>query len=491
MRKQTSTIAGRMLRASVIALAMTTAMVATGTVIGAAGISSAEAAAAKKRFLRLGQGKSIVVRLPRGAADILIGDPKIVDAVIRSKKMIYIFAKEQGETNIFFLDKGGNPILSLDVEVAKDPVSLQKIINRALPKSHIKVEMMGDTLILSGVARTASEAEQALKLAQQFMSESKGFAGLFGFRSNGNMRVVNAMTIAGKDQVMLKMRIAEVQRSVVKQLGIDTQLAIRNLGNFSASALLSFPYSLGNSIGSSNATLTYNGSKLSSTSVLQAMERDGLMRMLAEPTLTAISGQDAKFYAGGEIPVVSGCEFDDNNNLACQYTMKKFGVALDFKPVVLSKGRISLKVKTEVTDVSSRHTLAITGGYSVPGFEQRSTETTVEIPSGGTLVIGGLIKETTKQNISGIPGLKNLPILGQLFRSRDFQSDQTELVIMITPYIVNPVNEKKLRTPVDRLNIASDPQTIFLGRLHRVYGAPEGGKGGALTYHGDVGFIIE
>jgi len=421
-----------------IALAMTTAMVATGTVIGAAGISSAEAAAAKKRFLRLGQGKSIVVRLPRGATDILIGDPKIVDAVIRSKKMIYIFAKEQGETNIFFLDKGGNPILSLDVEVAKDPVSLQKIINRALPKSHIKVEMMGDTLILSGVARTASEAEQALKLAQQFMSESKGFAGFFGFRSNGNMRVVN-----------------------------------RNLGNFSASALLSFPYSLGNSIGSSNATLTYNGSKLSSTSVLQAMERDGLMRMLAEPTLTAISGQDAKFYAGGEIPVVSGCEFDDNNNLACQYTMKKFGVALDFKPVVLSKGRISLKVKTEVTDVSSRHTLAITGGYSVPGFEQRSTETTVEIPSGGTLVIGGLIKETTKQNISGIPGLKNLPILGQLFRSRDFQSDQTELVIMITPYIVNPVNEKKLRTPVE------------------VYGAPEGGKGGALTYHGDVGFIIE
>ena len=377
------------------------------------------------------------------------------------------------------------------MEVAKDPVPLQKIINRALPKSHIKVEMMGDTLILSGVARTASEAEQALKLAQQFMSESKGFAGFFGFRSNGNMRVVNAMTIAGKDQVMLKMRIAEVQRSVVKQLGIDTQLAIRNLGNFSASALLSFPYSLGNSIGSSNAALTYNGSKLSSTSVLQAMERDGLMRMLAEPTLTAISGQDAKFYAGGEIPVVSGCEFDDNNNLACQYTMKKFGVALDFKPVVLSKGRISLKVKTEVTDVSSRHTLAITGGYSVPGFEQRSTETTVEIPSGGTLVIGGLIKETTKQNISGIPGLKNLPILGQLFRSRDFQSDQTELVIMITPYIVNPVNEKKLRTPVDRLNIASDPQTIFLGRLHRVYGAPEGGKGGALTYHGDVGFIIE
>ncbi len=490
MRKQTSTIAGRMLRASVIALAMATAMVATGTVIGAAGISSAEAATAKKRFLRLGQGKSIVVRLPRGATDILIGDPKIVDAVIRSKKMIYIFAKEQGETNIFFLDKGGNPILSLDVEVAKDPVSLQKIINRALPKSHIKVEMMGDTLILSGVARTASEAEKALKLAQQFMSESKGFARLLGFRFSGSTRVVNAMTIAGKDQVMLKMRIAEVQRSVVKQLGIDTELAIRNLGNFSASALLSFPYSLGNSIGNSAATFAYNGNKVSSTSILRAMERDGLMRMLAEPTLTAISGQNAKFFAGGEIPTVSSCSTDQTTTV-CKYTMKKFGVMLNFKPVVLSKGRISLKVKTEVTDVSSRYTIPLENNQSLPGFERRSTETTVEIPSGGTLVIGGLIKETTKQNISGIPGLKNLPILGQLFRSRDFQSDQTELVIMITPYIVNPVNEKKLRTPVDRLNIASDPQTIFLGRLHRVYGAPDGGKGGALTYHGDVGFIIE
>ncbi len=448
-----------------------------------------------KRFLRVGLNKSVVVRLPRGASDILIGDPKIADAVIRSKRMVYLFAKKMGQTNIYFLDSRGNPILTLDVEVSKDPAALQKLINRVLPNSRIKVEMVEDQILLTGMAKTAAEADTAMKLASRFVIDKKVSMSSGGGTVTDAQRggkVINAMTIAGKDQVMIKVRIAEVQRSVAKQLGINTQMALSKIGTsaLTGGMTMAFPFSLGNQLGTGAFNLNYSGKNVTAQGIMQAMERDGLMRMLAEPTLTAISGEPAKFLAGGEIPVVSGCTNSDNG-ITCSYEMKEFGVALGFTPLVLTEGRISLKINTEVSEISSKYSLVVAGGNTVPGFEKRRAETTVEMPSGGTLAIGGLIKDITKQNIDGIPALKNLPVLGALFRSRDFQSAQTELVIMVTPYIVNPVNEKKLRTPLDKLNIASDQQTIFLGRLHRTYGAPSGPKGSGLVYHGNVGFIVE
>ncbi len=487
-------ITRRALRASLAAMVVSLAALAAVSPASPFGAPAAQARE-MKRFLRIGLNKSVVVRLPRGASDIIIGDPKIADAVIRSKRMVYLFARKMGQTNVYFLDRGGNPILTLDIEVSKDPAALQKLINRVLPHSRIKVEMVEDQILLSGMAKTAAEADTAMKLASRFVVDKKVTMGAGGASVTDAQRggkVINAMTIAGKDQVMIKVRIAEVQRSVAKQLGINTQLAAQKLGSaaLSGGATMLFPFSLGNQIGTSAFNLKYAGKNVTSNSVLQAMERDGLMRLLAEPTLTAISGESAKFLAGGEIPVVAGCTNGDNG-VTCSYEMKEFGVALGFTPLVLTEGRISLKINTTVSEISSKYSLVTVGGNTVPGFEKRHAETTVEMPSGGTLALGGLIKDVTKQNINGIPGLKNLPVLGALFRSRDYQSSQTELVIMVTPYIVNPVNEKKLRTPLDKLNIASDAQTIFLGRLHRTYGAPSGPKGSGLVYHGNVGFIVE
>ncbi len=496
MKTMNRKISAPVLQAGMLALAC--GLFTTGALPLVGGMMAVEQAQAApmKRFLRLGLSKSTVVRLPRAASDILIGDPAVADAVIRSRKMVYIFAKKLGQTNIHFLDRNGNPILSLDIEVSKDPQALQKLINRVLPKSRIKVEMVEDQILLTGMAHTASDADRAVKLASRFvfdtsMTATGGGASITQQTRGG--KVINAMTIAGKDQVMIKVKIAEVQRSVAKQLGIDTQVALNKIGTtlLTGGANMAFPFSLGNDLQPSAFGLQYSGSKQSFSTVLRAVERDGMMRTLAEPTLTAVSGEAAKFVAGGEIPVISGCTKQDDGSIDCTYEMKEFGVSLGFTPLVLSEGRISLKINTEVSEISARYSLTVVGGNTVPGFEKRKAETTVELPSGGTLAIGGLIKETTKQNINGIPAVKNLPILGALFRSRDYMSDQTELVIMVTPYIVNPVNEKQLRTPIDRLNIASDEQTIFLGRLHRVYGAPGGPKGEGKVYHGNIGFIVE
>ncbi len=212
-----------------------------------------------------------------------------------------------------------------------------------------------------------------------------------------------------------------------------------------------------------------------------------MLRTLAEPTLTAISGESAKFLAGGEYPVPVGA---DDNEVKIEF--KPFGVGLGFTPVVMSEGQISMRINTEVSELSNENAITIASGtdeITIAALKVRRAETTVEIPSGGSLVMAGLIQDTVKQHINGIPGLKNLPVLGTLFRSRDFQSDQTELVVIVTPYVVSPVNEKQLATPFERFNTPTDRQTILFGRLNKIYGiAGDGPKG---TYHGNVGYIVE
>jgi pilus assembly protein CpaC len=215
------------------------------------------------------------------------------------------------------------------------------------------------------------------------------------------------------------------------------------------------------------------------------MESDGLLRTLAEPTLTAISGETANFLAGGEFPVPVGT--DSDNGITIEF--KKFGVGLGFTPLVMSEGRISLKISTEVSEPSNEVDVKLGLGVEVPGLSVRRAETTVELPSGGSIAMAGLIKDTTRVEFNGTPYLKNLPILGVLFRSRDFQQGQSELVVIVTPYIVDPVNEEQLAMPTDGLVNANERQAILFGRLNRIYGRP--GKRPAGTYHGNVGYIVE
>ncbi len=424
------------------------------------------------QFVRIGLNKSIVVRLPANAVDVLIGNPEIIEAVVRTQRTAYLFAKKAGQTNAFFFDKNGRQILNLDIEVARDMKALRKLLQRVMPGNRITVETVGDNIVLGGVAKNAAKAKLAFDLAARYTNDEK--------------KVLSTISVVGREQVTLKVKIAEMQREVLKQFGINAS-AVEKLGNASIQLFSQNPFTVAGTalsgtllgVGKTAPPFTSAGTN----GILRALERDGFVRTLAEPTLTAISGESAKFLAGGEVPIVVSSSGGD---ISVEY--KPFGIGLGFTPVVLSAGRISLKLNTEVSDISAGNTLALPNGISVPGFEVRRAETTVELPSGGSLAMAGLIRESTKQAINGIPGVKNLPILGALFRSRDFASRRTELVIIVTPYIVTPVNERQLVTPVDRAAAASDTQTILFGRLNRVFGSKSSGK---KIYHGNVGFIVE
>jgi pilus assembly protein CpaC len=435
------------------------------------------------RFVRIGLNKSIVIRLPAEARDVLVGNPEIVDAVVRTKNTAYLFARAVGQTNIFFFDGAGQQILALDLEVAQDMAALQKLIQRTIPGTRITVDTINDNVVLGGVAATPGEAKMALDLAVKFAGDEK--------------KVMSTINVTGKEQVMLRVRVTEIQRDVLKQFGIDTQ-ALFSSASFAGNIANIIPLTA-NPTGllapSTGQSFTYQSGGTQIDAVVRMMERDGILRTLAEPTLTAISGESAKFLAGGQFPVPSSGNDSVEDGVTTRTVgveFKDFGVGLGFTPVVISEGRISLKINTEVSELTTENALTLgtsSAPILIPALKVRRAETTVELPSGGSMVLAGLIKDSTKQQINGIPGLKNLPILGALFRSRDFLTNQTELAIIVTPFIVDAVNERQLASPLDGLNEATDRQTILLGRLNKIYGA--GGQKPKGVYHGNVGFIVE
>jgi pilus assembly protein CpaC len=427
-------------------------------------------------FVRIGLNKSIVIRLPAEAHDVIVGNPEIVDAVVRSKNTAYLFARTIGQTNIFFFDKSGQQILNLDLEVAIDVTALRNLLQRSIPGTKITVDTVNNSVVLGGTAPNAAEAKFAEDITTKFLTREVDKAAGTGF--------VNTIKITGEDQVMLKVRVVEVQRDVLKQFGVDLQ-ALLSVGKFAFNLASITQVGAIGGIPPITANTGYKGvyadGANSVTGVIRAMESDGVLKTLAEPNLTAISGQPAKFHAGGEVPV-QDCSGRTAITDPCSIIYKEFGVSLNFTPVVLSEGRINLKIKSEVSELGP----VIDGNTS---FVSRSSETVIELPSGGSMMMAGLIKDTTRQNVDGTPGLKKLPVLGALFRSRDFKSNQTELVVIVTPYLVGAVAESQLSAPDDHFNIPTDRQTILLGRLNKVYGTA--GKNPDGVYHGNVGFIVE
>jgi pilus assembly protein CpaC len=430
------------------------------------------ASEATSRFVPLGVGKSVAIDLPADIKDVLVADPKIANAVIRSSRRVYMIGVKIGQTNIFFFDAQGKQIAGFDIAVTRDLNGLRAALKQALPDSDIRIEGVNDGVMLTGTAATPQDSQQAFDLASRLVGD-------------GN-KVVNSITVRGRDQVLLKVTVAEVQREVIKQLGIDIS------GTLSyGSAVVNF-----NSSNSFNASGVTPSSSLAAafggnpriTATLQAMERAGVIRTLAEPNLTAISGETATFLAGGEFPVVTGTSGPPA--YTPQVEFKKFGVSLIFTPVVLSEGRISLKVMTETSELSNDGALSVPGGITVPSLKTRRAETTVEIPSGGSLALAGMIQEQTKQSINGLPGLMQVPILGTLFKSRDFINHQTELMILVTPYVVRAVAQKQLSRPDDGFSDPSDPSSVLLGRLNRIYGVA-GKTEPPHNYHGNYGFILD
>ena len=295
--------------------------------------------------------------------------------------------------------------------------------------------------------------------------------------------MINALTIRGADQVSLRVTVAEIRRDIIKQLGVNLSGSGPN-GSFT----------LDNSVRDqrrssppSEATLNWVKGSQSFSATLQAFERQGVAHTLAEPTVTAVSGETAKFLAGGTIPILNSVQC----NPVCQYgfIQQPYGVTLNFTPIVLSQGRIQLRIATEVTDID--HSTQVTfSGISIPGFRTRSNTTTVELPSGGSIASAGLISTQTEQAINGFPALMNLPVLGALFRSRDYQRNETELLITVTPYIVAPIDPSQVVRPDQNFQDASDPQTWFLGRVNRIYSTSQSLQP-MPGYAGKIGFITQ
>ena len=437
------------------------------------------------RFLSLGLGKSIVIDLPRDVKDVLVADPKIANAVVRSAQRAYIIGGAVGQTNIIFFDAAGQQIAAYDIAVKRDLNGVRAALRQILPNADIQIEGVNDGVMLSGSVSNPIEVQQAGDLAARLVG--------------GPEKVVNSIAIRGRDQVMLKVTVAEVARSIIKQLGIDLTAnlnygtAVVNFTN--ANPFTAYGRNLtGNSL-SSGFGISNTPGVPSVQATVRAMESAGVVRTLAEPNLTAISGESATFIAGGEFPVPAGYSCDPVTHVCTtQISFKKFGISLNFTPVVLSEGRISLRVMTEVSELSNDNAITITqavgNSLTVPSIRTRRAETTLEIPSGGAMAMAGLIQEQTKQAINGLPGLAQLPVLGSLFRSRDFVNSQTELMVLVTPYVVRAVAQKDLSRPDDGFVDASDPQADLLGSINRIYGVP-GRAEPARNYRGTYGFITD
>jgi pilus assembly protein CpaC len=483
----------------------------------------------------LGASKSLLVQFPFELRDVLVSDPEKMDAVVQSSNRVFLIAKKIGQTNAFFFDTQGRQILTLEVSVGADLSALDDLIRRFVPGSNVKSEMAGNAIVLTGLVRTPVDAVRAGDLAFQFAqanrnaisssysavsknggdsettTQSQSGQGPQATSAKKSDLVINLLSIEGEEQVMLKVTVAEVQRSILKQFGINLGALIQS-GNFSTAILsqnalpLTAAAGLGNlpvpaidpSTGAlqlktivpatggyqnSGADTIFKSGDSQVAAALRAMERDGLVRTLAEPNLTAVSGETAKFLAGGEFPVPL---VDSTGKMSVQF--KEFGVGLAFTPVVMSEGRISLKIETEVSELSDNGAVTLSD-IRIPALKKRQAKSTVEMPSGGSLALAGLISEDTRQNIDGFPGLKDVPVLGTLFRSRDYTKNETELVVIVTPYVVRPTARRNLARPDDGLAAATDRKANFLGHINRVYGRGRDLPPGGLR--GDYGFIVE
>ncbi|HEX4302659.1 MAG TPA: type II and III secretion system protein family protein [Rhizomicrobium sp.] len=445
-------------------------------------------------------GKAAIVQLDADARDVLVSSPDVVDAVVRTPRRIFLLALKTGQTNAFFFDGAGHQLASIDIRVEKDITDLSAMIRAAMPGSNVKVTALNDNVVLNGTVTSAQESARAQDLAARFAGDPA--------------KVVNMLRVPGSEQVMIRVRIAEMQRNVAKQFGIDLASAAIVAGvPVVASSSPSFAL-LGRALndlsgagagivcdsaaGSTvlNPLTVYNSGGTCSASpnnlqgTLKALEQVGLVHTLAEPNLTAVSGETAKFLAGGEFPVPTGR--DTNGNITIEF--KQFGVGLSFTPVVLSAGRISLQVSTEVSELTNTGAFTLQGtsttGLTIPALSVRRAQTTVELPSGGSFAIAGLMQHNSKQVLQALPGIKDMPILGALFRSRDYENDESELVVIISAYLVTPTLAANLASPTDGFISPTDPETILLGRTNAVHDNHPA-DAAAPNPSAAVGFIVQ
>ena len=444
------------------------------------------------RSVALGVGKSVVIDFPRDIKDVLVANPRIANAVIRSSRRAYLIGNEIGQTNVFFFDAEGKQLAGLDIAVTRNLNGIRAAIKQVLPNSDVRVEGIGvDGVILSGFVSSQAEAQQAFDVATRLVNTGSVEA------VGSGSKVVNAIVVRSRDQIMLKVTVAEVERDLIKQLGINLS------GSFGfGSTVVNFnnnnPFTaLGQSLSGSFISPMFK----SITGTLQAMEQAGVIHTLAEPNLTAISGETATFLAGGEFPILNGYSCSavatGVSVTTCQPSIqfKKFGVSLNFTPVVLSDGRISLRVMTEVSDIPAQNALSVpipgtTNSVTAAGDPHAARRHDCRNSFRRVAGDGGMIQNDTKHQVNGLPRLMELPVLGPLFKSNDYINQQTELMVLVTPYVVRAVAQKDLSRPDDGFADPSDPAQVLLGRFNRIYGVG-GMPDPPDNYRGKYGFILD
>jgi pilus assembly protein CpaC len=450
-----------------------------------AGVAHAQPLRAPVAHIQLELNKGRLIALDQAAASVFVADPDVADVQVKSPKLLYIFAKKPGETTLYTVDASDRVVEGWRVSVAHNLTLLREAIHNYVPNARVEVSSIGDAVVLQGVVRSPEMAENVRALAA---------------RLAGKDNIINRMAVRGPNQVNLRVRIAEVQRSVLKQIGVNWD-ALVSAGSFSFGLATGNPAigaGLGGfgtrnfpALGTGNVDSIVGGlrtNRLNINSVIDALENEGLVTVLAEPNLTAVSGETASFLAGGEFPIPIA---QQNNTITVQF--KKFGVSLAFTPTLLNDGQISLKVRPEVSQLSTNGEVRFSG-FAIPAITTRRAETTVELGSGQSFAIAGLLQNDINHSVRRLPGLGDLPILGALFRSDAFQRNESELVIIVTPYVVRPTSETAMSTPTDGLTMPSDVERLKTAPLYvnkPVAEAPavRGTEGRRLV--GPAGFNLE
>ncbi|MGF6768439.1 pilus assembly protein CpaC [Paraburkholderia sp. GAS199] len=399
--------------------------------------------------LTVAAGKGEMVRLTEPATAVFVADPEIADVNVPNPRAVFVLGKKAGTTTLYVLGANNKQVLRQTIVVSQDVTTLDSILRTRFPALHLNLISAPGSLMISGDVNNAAEADAIVQTLTPYMKEKE--------------QLINRLSIPRPQQVQLRVRITEIDRNVTQQLGINWSTISNFAGNFSAGVfsgrqimnLNTTPNTV--NLPSNNAFSVLGGFSTSHTNIqalIDALNQEGLISVLAEPNLVALSGQTASFLAGGEFPIP--IQQQDN---AITIEFKQFGVKLDFTPTVLADNHISLKVRPEVSQLDSGASIT-TGGITIPGLSVRRLDTTVELSSGQSFAIGGLLQANTNDVISQVPGLGSLPVLGKLFTSTNYQNNKTELVVIVTPYIVQPTDPGRLRTPTDSMAVLSPSSDV-------------------------------
>ena len=429
--------------------------------------------AAKSGQLIVPLNKSQVLELDRNFSGVSVGNADVADVVPLSTRSLYVFAKELGTTSVTVTDSRGRAIAVIDVVVSYDLDGLKTQLFELIPGEVIEVRPASDGLVLSGRISNASKMQRALDLAERYAPE----------------KVTNLMEVTGSQQVMLAVRFAEVARSVIKRIGLDTQFDGGSGNVIGAGSIGDGPSNIPLDFGS--ATLSIIDGSFNIFNTINALEEQGAIKTLAEPNLVALSGDTARFLAGGEFPIPVGRRVQDGG-ITITIEFKEFGISLSFTPTVIGDELINLELFTEVSDIDP-DTSIVFDDLVIPGLEVRRARTTVELGDGQSFAIAGLLQDDFEDNVRKFPFLGDIPVLGALFRSTGYQLDQTELVVIVTPYLVTPAPLHQFTTPTDLFITPSEEELFFSGKVTGERKAPESKSllvreqaGGIVGAHGYI-----